>query len=242
MSSLIDLYLIDAGNSRLKIGSCMNGKIIKLKHVDNFKSLQKEFKQNIPIAVSSVLNFDFKSHIEELKNPIFWINNLVILPFKINYLNPETLGIDRICNVAAISKTNEFKPRLSIDIGTCIKFDFLNAKNEYEGGSISPGLILRYKALNLYTDKLPLIAASLNPKIIGKSTETSIQSGVQNGMKAEIMGLINVYKDKYPNLIIYITGGDAHYFELEQKNGIFAVENLTLKGIIEIYYLNAKSS
>ena len=242
MNDLIDLYLIDAGNSRLKIGACKNGKLINLKHLESFKSLQIEFKQNIPIVVSSVLNLDFKKQIERLKNPIFWINHQVKLPFKIKYLNPETLGNDRICNVAAISKTNGFTPRLSIDIGTCVKFDFLNANNEYEGGSISPGLNLRYKALNVYTENLPLITPKSNPNLIGNATKSSIQSGVQNGLKAEIMGFIKLYQDKYPNLSTYITGGDAHYFELAQKNSIFAVENLTLIGIIEIYYLNAKSS
>lgn len=242
MNDLIDLYIIDAGNSRLKIGTCNNGKLKGVKYFDDFKPLQNAFKSNIPIAVSSVLNFDFKKKIESLKNPIFWINHLVKLPFKINYLSPETLGIDRICNVVAISKTNEFTPRLSIDIGTCIKFDFLNAKNEYEGGSISPGLNLRYKSLNAFTHKLPFVNATSHPKLIGNSTDSAIQSGVQNGMKTEILGLINWYKGEYPDLFIYITGGDAHYFELAQKNVIFAVENLTLQGIIEIYYLNAKSS
>jgi type III pantothenate kinase len=62
---------------------------------------------------------------------------------------------------------------------------------------------------------------------------------VQNGMQAEINGIIYRYQQKFNDLTIFITGGDAHYFDFEQKNNIFADENLTLKGIFELYKLNA---
>ena len=238
MNSKIDLYIIDAGNSRIKLGVCVKGEIVSLRSFNSLALLKQELEPNIPIALSSVLNSDFEQDFKKYENPVFWINHEVKLPFKIKYLSPTTLGIDRICNVAAIVNTNPFTNRLIIDVGTCIKFDFLNDKNEYEGGSISPGLKLRYKALNLFTDKLPLIDTSDKVNLIGNSTESSIQSGVQNGIESEINGLISKYREKYKDLSIYITGGDAHYFDLVQKNGIFADEILTLKGILEIYLLN----
>ena len=238
MNSKIDLYIIDAGNSLLKLGVCIKGEIVSMSSFNSLALLKQELEPNIPIALSSVLNSNFKEDFTNVLNPVFWVSHQVKLPFKINYLTPSTLGIDRICNVAAISKINPFSPRLVIDIGTCIKFDFLNAKNEYEGGSISPGLLLRFKALNLFTDKLPLIEISEKVNLIGNSTESAIQSGVQNGMNAEIIGLILEYKAKYTDLNVFVTGGDAHYFDLAQKNVIFADENLTLKGILEIYLLN----
>lgn len=238
MNAQIDLYLIDAGNSFIKFGVYKKGEVILVHYFIDLSSLKQQLEPNIPIAISSVLNSDFEQDFKKYENPIFWINHEVKLPFKIKYLSPTTLGIDRICNVAAIFNTNQFTNRLIIDIGTCIKFDFLNDKNEYEGGSISPGLKLRYKALNLFTDKLPLIETSDKVNLIGNSTESSIQSGVQNGIESEINGLISKYREKYNDLSIYITGGDAHYFDLVQKNGIFADEILTLKGILEIYLLN----
>ena len=238
MNTKIDLYLIDAGNSFIKLGVYKKGEVISLSYFVDSSSLKQQLDPNVPIAISSVLNSDFEQDLKEYENPIFWINHSVKLPFKIKYLSPATLGIDRICNVAAIVNTNRFTNRLIIDVGTCIKFDFLNDKNEYEGGSISPGLKLRYKALNLFTDKLPLIDTSDKVNLIGNSTESSIQSGVQNGIESEINGLISKYIEKYKDLSIYITGGDAHYFDLVQKNGIFADEILTLKGILEIYLLN----
>jgi type III pantothenate kinase len=239
MNAQIDLYLIDAGNSLIKLGVYKKGEVILVHYFIDLSSLKQQLEPNVPIAISSVLNSDFEQDFKKYENPIFWINHEVKLPFKIKYLSPTTLGIDRICNVAAIVNTNQFTNRLIIDVGTCIKFDFLNDKNEYEGGSISPGLKLRYKALNLFTDKLPLIDTSDKVNLIGNSTESSIQSGVQNGIESEINGLISKYREKYNDLSIYITGGDAHYFDLVQKNGIFADEILTLKGILEIYLLNA---
>jgi len=238
MNAQIDLYLIDAGNSLIKLGVYKKGEVILVYYFIDLSSLKQQLEPNVPIAISSVLNSDFEQDFKKYENPIFWINHEVKLPFKIKYLTPTTLGIDRICNIAAIFNTNQFTNRLIIDIGTCIKFDFLNDKNEYEGGSISPGLKLRYKALNLFTDKLPLIETSEKVNLIGNSTESSIQSGVQYGIETEINGLISKYREKYNDLSIYITGGDAHYFDLVQKNDIFADEILTLKGILEIYLLN----
>jgi type III pantothenate kinase len=238
MNAQIDLYLIDAGNSLIKLGVYKKGEVILVHYFIDLSSLKQQLEPNVPIAISSVLNSDFKKHFKSYENSILWIDHQVKLPFKIKYLSPTTLGIDRICNVAAISKTNQSTNRLIIDIGTCIKFDFLNDKNEYEGGSISPGLKLRFKALNLFTDKLPLIETSDKVNLVGNSTESSIQSGVQIGIESEINGLISKYIEKYQDLSIYITGGDAHYFDLVQKNGIFADEILTLKGILEIYLLN----
>lgn len=239
MNNLIDLYVIDAGNSRIKLGSCFKNNIIDIEYFNDISFLLENIEQNIPIAVSSVLNAEFKNNFQTNNNPVFWLNHQVKLPFKINYLNPETLGVDRICNVAALSKINNLSNRLSIDLGTCIKFDFLNAKNEYQGGSISPGLQLRFKALNLFTEKLPLIEPSTYVNLVGNSTKSSIQAGVHIGIEQEIIGLISCYQEKYHDLKIYITGGDLNYFDLGQKKGIFADENLTLKGIIEIYKLNA---
>jgi type III pantothenate kinase len=200
MNAQIDLYLIDAGNSLIKLGVYKTGQVILVNYFNDLSSLLQQLEPNAPIAISSVLNSNFRKHFKNYENSILWIDHQVKLPYKIMYLSPTTLGIDRICNVAAISKTNQFTNRLIIDIGTCIKFDFLNAENEYEGGSISPGLKLRYKALNLFTDKLPLIEISEKVNLIGNSTESAIQSGVQNGIESEINGLISKYREKYQDL------------------------------------------
>jgi type III pantothenate kinase len=51
--------------------------------------------------------------------------------------------------------------------------------------------------------------------------------------------MIQAYLQQYPDLVVYLTGGDAPYFELGQKNGIFVQQNLTLEGIFALYQANA---
>lgn len=163
------------------------------------------------------------------------------LPFKMDYLTPETLGIDRLCNMAAVSSRNPTKAKLVVDLGTCIKFDFMSSMRTYEGGSISPGLEMRAKSLQTFTAKLPMIPVLSSAPLIGKNTKESIESGVFNGWKAEISQLIQLYQTKFPELDVYLTGGDARYFDFEQKSNIFVLEHLTLEGILEIYRLNEDS-
>jgi type III pantothenate kinase len=151
----------------------------------------------------------------------------------------ETIGIDRLCNVAAAIKNFESENCLVVDIGTCIKFDFISANNIYLGGSISPGIDVRYKSLHEQTSKLPLIASKVNTPIIGDNTKRAIHSGVINGMQYEIQGMILRYEKDFSDLKILITGGDASYFDFPQKSNIFANKNLTLEGIAEIYEINA---
>jgi len=177
-----------------------------------------------------------------LKNLFKSIHELTIhsiLPIDLNYLTPDTLGMDRICNAAAIVGLNQYKNSLSIDIGTCVKFDFVSAKGVYQGGSISPGIQLRYKALNDYTDNLPLLKYNGQIALIGKNTHESIHSGVINGISGEINNLMQRYTEEYEDLTFFMTGGDAKYFDFHRKNNIFVDENLTLKGLFYIYLLNA---
>ena len=102
------------------------------------------------------------------------------------------------------------------------------------GGSISPGLLMRFKALNEFTSLLPLLEPSSHPKLIGDSTYSAINSGVVNGVVAEIDGLIANYRLVYENLTVILTGGDASFFDKELKSNIFVEPNLTLIGLNEI--------
>ena len=130
---------------------------------------------------------------------------------------------------------------LVIDIGTCVTFDFINSKNEYLGGAIAPGFEMRFKALNYFTGKLPVVYFKKEQlKLIGDTTESSIVSGVYNGMKNEIEGMINNFLTQYDDLKIVVTGGDIKLFDLEPKNRIFADEFLVVKGLNEILNYNAE--
>ncbi|WP_375563317.1 type III pantothenate kinase [Bernardetia sp. OM2101] len=147
------------------------------------------------------------------------------LPIQNNYLTPKTLGKDRLAAVIGayfLEKETIKQPTLVIDAGTCITFDFINTKSKikgvYEGGSISLGLQMRFKALNHFTAKLPLFEPNETlPTPIGASTQEAMQSGVQFGLISEIKGIIDFYqhqitlnnKGTNTKLNIVVCGGDA---------------------------------
>ncbi|WP_291721061.1 type III pantothenate kinase [Bernardetia sp.] len=139
------------------------------------------------------------------------------LPIRNEYKTPKTLGKDRLAAVIGAYFLNEefaYKPTLVIDAGTCITYDFINlVQNEgiYEGGSISLGLQMRFKALNHFTANLPLFEPQETlPTPVGKTTEGAMQSGVQFGLMAEIKGIIDFYqKSGKEELNIVVCGGDA---------------------------------
>jgi type III pantothenate kinase len=140
-----------------------------------------------------------------------------------HYLTPETLGLDRLAAVTGAHALYPGKDSLVIDGGTCVTYDWVDAEGNYYGGSISPGLNMRYKALNNYTAGLPLLNAdeSFADKY-GKNTTSAIHSGVQNGIKYELMGFIEGYKKDKTDLNIVLSGGDSIFFDTLLKNSIFA--------------------
>jgi type III pantothenate kinase len=153
------------------------------------------------------------------------------------YKTPHTLGLDRLAAVIGANRLYPGKGSLVIDAGTAITYDWIDAEGNYFGGSISPGLNMRYKALNYYTDGLPLINADPQfDSAYGSDTATAIKSGVQNGIKHELTGFIQSYYKNETELNIILSGGDSIFFDTLLKNSIFApyIKNepyLVLKGL-----------
>lgn len=237
------VIVADAGNSYLKIGVFENSILVKVYRILNLDVedwiKKTAYDKKIPITIASVAPQNVLDNLKQYFTNCIIIDNKSKLPYSSKYNTPETLGVDRICNVAALKVINPNKNSVSIDIGTCIKFDLLTDLNNYEGGSISPGLLLRYKSLHDYTAKLPLIIDNTKADIVGKSTYESIHSGVVNGIHSEILGMMAVYEQVYDDLTFFMTGGDSQYFDFHGKNNIFVDENLTLKGLYHLYQLNA---
>lgn len=234
---------IDAGNTSIKAGYFYNDDLVDIKRfkLNNILELRKwvETLSVSEIVISSVLN---QKDTEIIKNSFenpFIVNNKTNLPFNTTYKTPNSLGIDRLCNACYIFNHSKTSFAVSIDIGTCVKFDIIDKELGYIGGSISPGIDLRYKSLNDYTGNLPLLSNKISVPIVGTSTELSITSGVMNGLQNEINGLMDHYRLEFNDLTFFVTGGDASFFDLESKNDIFADENLTIKGLYEIYKHNA---
>jgi len=242
MSSENIVLAIDAGNTSIKVGRFQEDTLVGVhrfskNQLNEFYSFLDENKR-LPSVISSVLSDSDTQKIVERSNS-FIVTTDTSTPINIEYGTKNTLGVDRLCNSVAIASLLKTEYGVCIDIGTCIKFDLVTKNREYKGGSIAPGIDLRYKSLNDYTGKLPMLSNKTSTDLVGNDTKSSIQSGVINGMNAEINGLIDMYSEQFRDLTFFMTGGDAIYFDFDSKNDIFADENLTLIGLFEIYKHNA---
>lgn len=226
--------VLDFGNTKMKLALFEDGKSVSVDHFNY--SDPEEIKSklegiiNTSFIYSSVLSESDLKKLLPNKACFHDIRNLD-LPIRNLYETPETLGEDRIANAAALQFYASKKNALCIDLGTCLKFDFKNHKDEYLGGSISPGIRMRFEALHQFTGKLPMIDEIELEDLIGKNTEKSMISGVLNGIQEEIKGFINRYSERYPDLTIFMTGGDSDKLQLDIKNPIFADSTFTLKGL-----------
>jgi type III pantothenate kinase len=236
---------IDQGNTRTKIAIFDQDNIVEQSFIDeqDFSAWQKLFEK-YPIQqsiISSVKTIDenLKTFLQERSMPFIVFSHLTPIPIKNNYSTPETLGKDRLAAIIGAYSLEPNKPILVIDAGTAITFDFVNANGEYLGGTISPGLQMRFKALHSFTNKLPLITEEGENPLLGKTTEEAIRSGVVNGMISEIEGYIQSLREEQPELMTFFTGGDTFFFVDKLKNTIFANQNLVLIGLNRIIKYNA---
>lgn len=239
--------VVDIGNTRTK-AAVFNGREWVAEHVFDADILSKlgDLLSKYPLVKRSIMSSvaEDSAEIEDLlasKTQLVVFDHTSSLPIKNHYQSPETLGKDRLA--AAVGAWSRFREKdvLIIDAGTAIKVDIVSATAEYLGGSISPGLQMRFKALNTFTGKLPLVKADKNYKsLTGKNTTESILNGVQNGALYEVQGFVDAYSKQYPGINIVVTGGDASFFELGLKNHIFAIPELVLIGLNEILLFNAK--
>lgn len=238
--------VIDIGNTKIKI-AVFNGdealeyfalpKLAYKKFEDIFKKYPK-LNRCIICSVSEDIAA-LKGLLEQhLKITVF--NHNTPLPITNKYDTPKTLGYDRLAGAVGAFDLNKGKNVLVIDSGTCITYNFITAKGEYLGGAISPGLDMRFSALNHFTAKLPLVEYEEGGKLIGTDTKYSILSGVINGMAFEMDGFIDAYAAKYKGLQVILTGGNAVRFEHALKNRIFAHPNLVLWGLKTIHNYNEK--
>nr|WP_321222003.1 type III pantothenate kinase [uncultured Psychroserpens sp.] len=239
--------IIDVGNTYVKF-AVFSKALLKERvvgNVDDFNEMAIDVLKSFPnvrqAIISSVGNLK-QSHIDFLKSKlrVLELSHQLKLPFTNLYATPKTLGVDRIALVSASVEQFPDKNVLVIDAGTCITYDFINTKNEYLGGAISPGIRLRYKTLNNLTANLPLLDTQLPDDILGDSTQNSIHSGVVIGVLKEIDGVIDEYVKKYSDLTIILTGGDTNFLSNQLKNSIFANSNFLLEGLNFILEYNSQ--
>lgn len=228
--------IIDQGNTNTKLAIFEENRLLseKMFSSKNVSAIERYIESDTTSCTQVFISSVIHTALKISGKKVLHFDKKTDIPLQNRYTTPETLGKDRLANAVAVWTKNPSKNSLCIDIGTCIKYDIVNSEGAYLGGNISPGLHMRYSALQHFTGRLPLIQPSKKSIDYGKSTETSIQAGVQLGIQHEIMGFIRRYSEQLEGLTIFMTGGDLNYFDIEYKNPIFADSSLTLFGLNEI--------
>ena len=240
--------VIDIGNTLQKLAVFdENEKMVCLFHEDKLtETLLEPLFVQYPIEnaiVSSVgKNDEAIMKWLEAHSHLLQFSPACRLPITLRYATPETLGTDRIANAVGANALCPGENVLSIMAGTCLVADFVNANGEYIGGSIAPGLRMRFQSLSKFTARLPLVEPDNIDFLIGNSTQDSILSGVINGMAHEISGMIDHFRQIYNPIKVLFSGGDAELLLHYIKKRIFAAQNPTLLGLLKILKLNASKN
>jgi len=187
------------------------------------------------------LNNDIVEAVKESVSIVILADYTTSLPCNNLYKTKETLGFDRIAACIGAAEILKNRDVLVIDSGTAITYDIITSNLEYLGGLISPGINMRYKALSDYTAKLPLCEIDAETPLVGKTTRESIIGGVQNGIINEVDAYISQIKCNYPNISVFLTGGDAIFFDKKLKNSIFVHQKLLFYGLNRILEYNAEN-
>lgn len=239
--------VVDIGNSRIKLAVFDKHRLI---HTEAFTGMQlpaiDKLLDQYQVAhsiVSSVTAFDeqLETLLKDRTNYLRFSTKLTA-GIQLNYRTPETLGLDRLAGVIAAHVLVPGLNCLVIDAGTCITYDLVDAHGNYNGGSISPGLDMRLKAMHTFTGKLPLVEKVEEfSETVGQDTRTSILTGVLEGTVHEVHGFIEQYIAKYTRVQVLLCGGDAEFFDTRLKNSIFAhsvktEQHLVLIGLNEVIH------
>ena len=236
--------VVDIGNNFFKLGIFENSNLIfsfsdKNDKIDiEIEKIIGKYSEITSALISNVSSLNISDILNRFKINTYELDSTFIFPFKLNYKTPESLGNDRLALAAAATILFPNSNNLVIDAGTCITIDFIDNNNHFMGGSISPGVKMRYDSLNHYTANLPLLKNENSFNYPGDSTNASIHAGIIGGVSNEINGFIKQINSRNDKVNVILTGGDAKILSKTLKITIFANQNFILEGLNSILNLN----
>ncbi|MBI1871490.1 MAG: type III pantothenate kinase [Chlamydiae bacterium] len=215
------------------------------------KSLPESFKEQKGIkgiVLASVVP-ELSQVFESLCETLFKIKPLIVssdldIGLKILYKNPHQVGTDRIANAVGVREYYG-TPAIVIDFGTAVTFDVISFGGEYLGGVILPGMGLSRDILHERTALLPWVNIVKPHEVLGRDTQSAIQSGIYWGFVGMVKFLLKRLKSEvFPgfetDVKVVATGGYVSYFLADLEEVQSFDSNLTLKGLKEIYRILEK--
>lgn len=234
--------VVDIGNTLIKLAvfkqrKCLYTKAYSKVLVRDIKVLDDKYA--IEVVIVSTVRKKIPFFIQHLSKNyhLILLDYKTKIPIKNLYKTPKTLGLDRLAAVVGAHMAYPSKNALVIDLGTCVKYDFIDNHGQYHGGNIAPGLEMRLEAMHQMTSKLPRVQKRKN-NVLGKSTTEALQNGGVWGLKSEIEGFIRTLTKSRGKITVILTGGDAEYFGDMIESKIFVIPNLVLMGLNEILLYN----
>ncbi len=248
--------VIDWGNTSMKTGWFVNDVLVETGRYANSEALldgitSRPVTQAL-ISSTSRPTEEIKEQLAGINAGLIVFNSQTLVPLRKAYDTPTTLGADRVA--AAVGAITLFPGQdcLILDLGTCLTADLVDRDSVFQGGLISPGLRMRFRAMHEQTARLPLVEtpadwsdldwSSLDwPDLTAKNTQAALRSGVMNGLAFELTGIVESYRRERPGLVVLLCGGDAPAFESRLKPPIFVVPELVLMGLNRILRYNVEN-
>ncbi len=236
--------IIDIGNTRIKAALFENGEMVAQCTDDTFSVgavMRMAAGRRIDRAIVSSTRgdaTDVAAALHEVTAKVLLFDNSTPVPVSNKYLTPATLGRDRLAAAVGIASLYPGRNVMIVDFGTAITVDMVSADGEFLGGVISPGVTMRFKALNHYTASLPLLEPCECDGTIGRSTREAIELGVMNSVQFEIEGYISRMERKFDKMLVIFIGGEAKNFAKRIRNTIFASCNPVFYGLDRILEYN----